>query len=152
MMQKIVQLLTWNAGNLARRCVMDAVNNFLCQNWHLACVQEGNSDNVQQPLYDARGIASEKSECGSIVVNAGGGGYKSVEQTYDDTNPNRNWLPRYGKITDPFPIFNYDAILNQELDELIKRESSRHGKGGGEGIDPNLYEKEMERFQNKWHH
>ena len=94
---KFVQLLTWNAGNLARRCLMDVVNNFLCQNWHLACVQEGNSDNVQQPLYDARGIASEKSECGSIVVNAGGGGYKSVEQTHDDEHPNRNWLPRYGK-------------------------------------------------------
>ena len=37
--------------------------------------------------------------------------------------------------------------MNQELDELIKRERSMYGKVGGEGIDPNLYEKEMERFQ-----
>ena len=100
------------------------------------------------PSMMQRGIASEKSECGSIVVNAGGGGYTSVEQTYDETNPNRNWRPKYGKLsTDPFPLFNYDAVLNQELDELIRRERSRIGKGGGEGIDPNLYEKEVERVQ-----
>ena len=82
-------------------------------------------------------------------MNAGGGGYKSVEQTYDDTNPNRNWLPRYGKITDPFPVFNHDEVLVRELDELIKRERSRRSKGGGEGIDPNFMRKKYKGFKNK---
>ena len=83
------------------------------------------------------------------MVNAGGAGYKSVEQTHSDQTTNRNWLPRFGKITDPFPMFDYDAILNKELDELIARERSWRydGEVGGEGIDPNIFEKEVERFQ-----
>ena len=69
---------------------MDAVNKMMCQNWHAACVQEGNIDSVQQPLYAARAIQSEISEDGSILVNAGGSGYKRVDPTHDEQNHHRN--------------------------------------------------------------
>ena len=104
---------------------MDALNKAMCQHWHVACVHEGRSDHVQQPLVDARASASEPSDDRSILINAGGGGYISVEQTYSDQNRCRNWLPVIGRIGDPLPLFVPEAIINKELDCLLERAEAK---------------------------
>ena len=122
----------------------------MCQNWHVACVHEGSSDHVQQPLYDAIASASEPSDDRSMTINAGGGGDESVEPTYSDKNRCGNWLPKLGRIGDPLPLFDSEAIINKELDIRLERANEWiYQEIGGEGIDPKIHERELKSIKDK---
>ena len=72
-----MQFSTWNAGNLQRSATDDTPNDLLEQGrFHIACVQEAFAESVQHPLFDSRGVESSCSRDRTIMINAGGGGWK----------------------------------------------------------------------------
>ena len=116
------QLFTWNAGNLDRQALMDAVNNTICQPFTIGMTQEASTGCVQMKLYDARGIAVSASSDKSIMCSSGGTGTKMICRIYDDPdNPYQDWIPRPAFYEKPVPVFDHHRLLDLEDAELLIR-------------------------------
>ena len=128
---KFCQLFTWDAGNLSRRALMDAVNDIVCQPFTLGMTQEASTECVQMKLYDARGIQNLSSSDISIMCSSGGSGNKMLRKVYDETtNVYVDWIPRPSFYNRGAPFLDCEEILMLEQVELHPRlrEGTSYGR------------------------
>ena len=122
----IIPFFNWNAGNLSRVAQGDTLNDLLISPYHLEAVQEASTHASQPSLMESRGIASQSSRDGSIMINSGGSGYKMVRKTHSDVpvptnsrpapiNTFCDWIQRPSMYFMDPPKFDGDAIDEEYL-------------------------------------
>ena len=91
---KFIQLFSWNAGNLQRSAMGDALNDLLASQFHIACLQEATMLAGQHSLFEARGIKSTVSRDRVSMINAGGTGLKVIRKCHKESAPHCDMVHR----------------------------------------------------------